>query len=224
MAPTAVPTPLPTLAPVVTVSGSSPTTSSSTGGCFAATERVTLESGVTKAMADVQVGDRVLTVNSNGQAVYSDVVYLPHNINDQSTTFAVIGTESGRDLKMTANHVLPVGACALSSLPLVAARQIAVGDCVQTVSGREQVVSVNKVEGKGIYTIIAMEELIVVNDIVATPFGGVNPTLANAYYNLHRLAYSAWGGKGDEEHKHLQGAGRAWLHGAVESFYAAASA
>jgi hypothetical protein len=63
---------------------------------------------------------------------------------------------------------------------LVAARQIAVGDCVQTVSGREQVVSVNKVDGQGIYTIIAMEELIVVNGIVATPFGGVNPTLANS--------------------------------------------
>jgi hypothetical protein len=55
------------------------------------------------------------------------------------------------------------------------------------------VVSVNKVEGKGIYTIIAMEELLVVNGIVATPFGGVNPTLANMYYNLHRLAYAGCG-------------------------------
>jgi hypothetical protein len=151
---------------------------------------VTLESGVTKAIADVEVGDRVLTVNCKGQAVYSDVVYLPHGPNQQAATFAVIATESGSDLKMTMNHVLPAGACALSSLPLVAARQIAVGDCVQTVSGREQVVSVGKVEGQGIYTIVAMEELIVVNGIVATPFGGVNPTLANTYYNLHRLVYS----------------------------------
>ena len=43
---------------------------------------------------------------------------------------------------------------------------------------------------KGIYTVIAMEELIVVNGIVATPFGGINPTLANIYYNLHRLVYA----------------------------------
>ena len=64
------------------------------------------------------------------------------------------------------------------------------GDCVETVSGREKVVSIKKVEGKGIYTIIAMEELIVVNGIVATPFGGVNPTVANIYYNLHRLVYA----------------------------------
>ena len=67
------------------------------------------------------------------------------------------------------------------------------GDCVQTVSGREQVVSVSTVEGEGIYTAIAMEELLVVNGIVATPYGGVNPALANVYYNIHRLAYKVAG-------------------------------
>ena len=154
---------------------------------------MTLESGAVKAMADVQVGDRVLSVNVKGEAVYSDVVYLPHGPNTQRTTFAAIATESGRDLKMTMNHMLPAGACALSTLPVIAAREIIVGDCVQTVSGREQVVSVGKVEDQGIYTIIAMEELIVVNGIVATPFGGANPTLANIYYNLHRLAYTLAG-------------------------------
>ena len=85
--------------------------------------------------------------------------------------------------------MLSAGVCALSTLPLIPAGKMVVGDCVQTVSGRELVVSVGKVEGKGVYTVIAMEELIVVNGIVATPYGGVNPTLANWYYNLHRLAY-----------------------------------
>jgi len=40
-----------------------------------------------------------------------------------------------------------------------------------------------------------MEELLVVNGVVATPYGGVKPALANVYYNLHRLAYQAWGTK-----------------------------
>jgi hypothetical protein len=197
------------------VAGGGGSGTSSAGACFAATERVTLESGVTKAMADVKVGDRVLTVNTKGQAVYSDVVYLPHGSNTHPTMFAVIATASGRDLKMTMNHILPAGACALSSLPLVAARQIAVGDCVQTVSGCEQVVSVDKVEGKGIYTIVAMEELIVVNGIVATPFGGVNPTLANAYYNLHRLAYAGCGA--------AVKAANGWMQGAMEGVWVALS-
>ena len=142
-----------------------------------------------KALAEVQVGDRVMTLTSRGDLVYSDVVYVPHGRNHQRATFIQVTTESGRDLTITRNHMLPAGACALSTLPLVAAGNVAVGDCVQTVSGRELVVSVGKVEGKGVYTVIAMEELIVVNGIVATPYGGVNPTLANWYYNLHRLAY-----------------------------------
>ena len=182
-----------------TIFGLTTTTSASTtaaastisvGSCFAGTEQVTLEYGHTKAMSDVRVGDRVLTVNAKGEQVFSHVVYLPHGRNEQRTAFAQVSTESGRDLKMTMNHMLPAGACALSTLPLIAAAQVVVGDCVQTVSGREQVISVKKVEGKGIYSIIAMEELIVVNGIVATPYGGINPTLANIYYNLHRLMYS----------------------------------
>ena len=139
----------------------------------------------------MQVGDRVLTVNAKGEQVFSDVVYVPHGRNDQRATFAQIATASGRDLKMTVNHYLPAGACALSTLPLIVAGMVVVGDCVQSVEGREQVVSVGKIEGQGVYTVIAMEELIVVNGIVATPYGGVNPTLANWYYNLHRLAYTA---------------------------------
>ena len=132
----------------------------------------------------------MLTINIKGGQVFSDVVYLPHGRNEQRATFAQVSTESGRDLKMTLNHMLPAGACVLSNLPYVAASKVVVGDCVQTVSGREQVVSVGKVEGKGIYTVIAMEELIVVNGIIATPYGGINPTLANLYYNLHRLMYT----------------------------------
>ena len=183
MTPTSAPSPMPTGSSLV---GGSQLIAS----CFAGSELVTLEDGATKAMADLTVGDRILTVNAKGEQVYSDVAYLPHGKNEERTVFAVIATESGRDVKMTANHILPAGACAAQTLPMVSANQVAVGDCVETVSGREKVVSVGKVEGKGIYTAIAMEELIVVNGIVATPYGGVNPTVANIYYNLHRLMYA----------------------------------
>ena len=176
LAPTFAPTMEPAPSPAPAGGASNPLSAAS---CFAGSEQVTLENGHTKAMADVQVGDRVLMVNAKGQQVFSDVVYLPHGDNEEQATFAQVTTESGRDIKMTMNHILPAGACALSTLPLVAARRVVMGDCIQTVDGREQVVSVGQVEGKGIYTIIAMEELIVVSGIVVTPYGGINPTLAN---------------------------------------------
>ena len=191
----------PTFSPIVATPGTfiaGTVTTSANGAnsnpsCFAGSELVTLESGGDKQMSEVQIGDRILTVNNKGEQVFSDVVFVPHGANEERTTFTVVTTDGGRDLKMTANHILPAGACATpSTLSVIAASQVVVGDCVQTVSGREQVVSIKKVEGKGIYTVIAMEELIVVNGVVATPYGGVNPTLANMYYNMHRLAYATF--------------------------------
>ena len=153
-----------------------------------------MESGATKAISEVQVGDRVLTVSTRtGAFVYSDVAYVPHGKNTVQAVFTVLATAAGRDVKMTANHVLPAGACGSTSLPYASASSVVVGDCVQTVTGRERVVSVSTVEGKGIYTVIATEELLVVNGIVATPYGGVNPTLADMYYNIHRCIYVAFG-------------------------------
>jgi hypothetical protein len=190
--PTTAPTPGPTAKPFSS-SDSGGGGSSSGRSCFAGTETVTLPSGATKAISEVAVGDRILTVNAHtGVFVYTDVAYLPHGKNAEKAMFTVLATAAGRDVKMTANHMLPAGACdAAKSLPVVAASAVVVGECVQTVSGRERVVSVGTVDGEGIYTAIAMEELLVVNGIVATPYGGINPTLANVYYNLHRLRYAA---------------------------------
>ena len=158
-----------------------------------------MESGGHKAIADVLLGDRVLAVNKRGQLVYSDVVYIPHGTNTEYADFVRLVTESGRDVKMTADHLVPAGACSFagpSPFPAaVAASAVSVGDCVFTVAGPERVASVETVGGRGVYTIVAIEELLVVNGVVATPYGGVNPTLANVYYNLHRLAYVACGAK-----------------------------
>ena len=186
----------PLLAPS-SASASGAAAAATVSSCFAGSELLTLENGATKAMADVAVGDRVLTVNAKGQQVFSDVVYLPHGKNDERAIFVTIATEAGRDLKLTTNHFLPAGKCdAAAALPVITADRVSVGDCVQTMSGREKVVSVDTVEGHGIYTAIATEELLVVNGIVATPFGGINPTLVNIYYNLHRLVYSLGMAKG----------------------------
>lgn len=63
------------------------------------------------------------------------------------------------------------------------------GDCVMTVSGEERVRSVEITQGLGVYTIVTKEEFVVVNGIIASPFG-VNHMMANLYYNVHRFVYS----------------------------------
>lgn len=175
--PTAVPTDLPKF------------TTETRRACFAGTETVTLESGDFRPISDVKIGDRVLAANSGGEAKFSDVIFVPHSTNTEFATFAQISTVGGRDIKMTQNHILPSGVCgSTSSMPLVYASQVSVGDCILTVSGEERVSKVISVHGEGVYTVVTNEEFVIVNGIVASPFG-VNHMMANFYYNVHRFLY-----------------------------------
>lgn len=58
-----------------------------------------------------------------------------------------------------------------------------------TVSGEDRVRAVAISRGVGIYTIVTKEEFVVVNGVIASPFG-VNHMMANFYYNIHRFVYS----------------------------------
>ena len=172
----------PTSAPVVIAA------TYSASSCFAGMETVSLESGETKMISEVRVGDRVLSASASGKIAFSDVVFVPHSFNKESALFVQITTESGRDVKMTRNHILPSGGCG-NPLLLSYASKISVNDCILTVTGEEKVKSVQFVRGQGVYTIVTNEEYIVVNGIVASPFGA-NHLMANLFYNVHRLVYA----------------------------------
>ena len=59
-----------------------------------------------------------------------------------------------------------------------------------TVTGEERVASVENVSGEGVYTVVTNAEYIVVNGIIASPFGA-NHMMANLYYNVHRMVYAS---------------------------------
>ena len=106
----------------------------------------------------------------------------------EPTSFAHITTESGRDVKMTKNYILPAGTCG-STLPLVYAVQVSVDDCVMNIDGLEKVTSVKVVRGEGVYTIVTNEEYLVVHGVISSPFGG-NHMMANLFYHIHRFVYA----------------------------------
>jgi Hint module len=150
-----------------------------------------VESKGNRLIADIRVGDRVLAADAVGRTFYSDVVFVPHGPNKDSSVFVQITTAHGRDIKMSKSHILPSGACnTASSLPLVYAKDVNVGDCVMTVTGEERVSAVGVVPGQGLYTIVTKGEFVVVNGIIASLFA-VNHMMANLYYNIHRFVYEA---------------------------------
>ena len=164
--------------------------SSSAKDCFAGTETVRLESGEDRQISLIMAGDRVQAADAAGRISFSEVVFVPHSANRDTAMFVHITTASGRDIKMTKSHVLPAGACGSSSpLPLKHASQVTVNDCVMTVAGEERVLSVGTVLAEGLYTIVAKEEFVIVNGIIASPFA-YNHMAANLYYQLHRFLYA----------------------------------
>lgn len=180
--------PFPNAAPsgaIAAASGSGSTSSSK--DCFAGSETLIMESGGSKAMSSIQVGDRVLAANAEGKTHFSEVVFIPHGGNSDEATFIYATTETGRDLKMTLNHILPAGICG-TTLSLKFASKVSVGDCINTISGQEKVSIVQSVRGQGLYTIVTNEEYLVVNGIIVSPFGS-NHLIANLYYNIHRFVY-----------------------------------
>ncbi len=128
--------------------------------CFAGSEMVTLESGVSKSIADIVVGDRVLAANAQGALSFSDVIAVPHAKNNHRVMFNEISLANGADIRITGEHLLPVAAsCGTDAVfTVTAAKNVATDSCVMTVDGQSAVVSNNKVAGNGIYTIVTNEE------------------------------------------------------------------
>ena len=164
--------------------------------CFHGEELVTAEGGVSKPIAEVQVGDRIQIMKPDSSFAFSDVVFVPHKSNMKKATFVELETEAGRSIKVTPEHLLHCGACDDSVtnsdavFELTRANEIAIGACLHTVEGAEKVVKSSTVQDKGIYTVVAADPHghIVVNGVVASSFG-TSHLVPNLYYSLHRALY-----------------------------------
>ena len=158
--------------------------------CFAGSETVLLESGETRALSEVSVGDRVQVVGADGALKFSEVVFLPHSANTDRTTFTELQMASGNTLRATPAHFVLAGACGADAFELTAMKYVSEGSCVQTASGEDEVTGSSLVVDHGVYTLVTKEAtgLVVVNGVRASSFA-LNHWLTNQYYNIHRTVY-----------------------------------
>jgi hypothetical protein len=142
-------------------------------------DMVNVEGGRRKAMADVQVGDRILAANSHGDFSYSDVVFLPHGYNDKITEFIEISTNMNNTVKFTEQHLVKTCSGALAVVGSLKS-----GACVKTVHGDALLTSINRVKSRGIYTVVTMDEFVVVDGIIASPFRYLFPLFCSPHDRL----------------------------------------
>ena len=169
-------------------SGGSTSSSSTSSGCFSSSETLTLESGATITMDKVQIGDKVMVSSNDGKTSFSPVIVIPHPLNFEEAKFVRLTTSSGRDIKMTINHLIMGGKCG-STLSLKESGSLKIGECVATLKGEESIIASVTSYGKGIYTVVTVsDDYLVVNGIIASPFSS-NHLVANSFYSIHRAIY-----------------------------------
>lgn len=157
--------------------------------CFGGSETLLLESGASVSMENVRVGDRVQIATFDGALEFADVVFIPHEKNSRRAAFVEIETAHG-SLKVTPTHLVMAGKCG-GNMALTRAEDIAVGSCMDGVSGQEAVTASTKTISDGVYSIITAhpDGIIVVNGFKASSFA-LNHAVGNAYYQIHRALYT----------------------------------
>lgn len=157
--------------------------------CFSGHSLVELESGNTKAMSQLEVGDRILSADASGQLSFDDVIFLPHGRNSIVADFVSVTAESGKQV-----HATPIHLFRMCDGGLSMASDLRAGSCIRTVDGDEILSLIEKIADSdaGVYTaVVARNEFIVVDGFVASPFATapIGHWAVHRLYHIHRLLY-----------------------------------
>ena len=138
--------------------------------CFPGDALVTLDNGNKKKMADLAVGDKVLTHNG----VYTEVFMFSHRLEEASYNFIELKTAT-TTLAITPNHYLYVNG------NLREAQYVSAGDSLTLASGKQdKVLSVGRVQKDGIFNPHTLQGDIVVDGVLTSTYtSAFSPTLAH---------------------------------------------
>jgi hypothetical protein len=153
------------------------------GSCFHGDSTVLLESGSSKRLSELSLGESIKTSDGRGNFSFHPVLTLPHANNTEPAVFLTLTTETRKKVDMTSDHFIPK--CDLEE---VTAGELVVGDCLLTVDGKETLLEISSTAKNGVYTAITQEQFIVVDGIVASPFSkDSDPGKPELDYKKYRL-------------------------------------
>ncbi|XP_073817384.1 hedgehog signaling protein [Musca autumnalis] len=148
-------------------------------GCFTKESTVLTESGERKAMTDLRIGDRVLSINERGEPIYSEIILFMDRNLDESQEFVQITTEGGAVLTVTPAHLIMIWNRENSLTEYVFADRVQEGDHVFVhdstgVLRPQRVVELRAVLKNGFVAPLTKQGTIVVNSVAASCYAVVN--------------------------------------------------
>ncbi|XP_034662896.1 protein hedgehog [Drosophila subobscura] len=154
--------------------------SSHVHGCFTPESTALLESGVAKPLSELSIGDRVLSMDSNGQPVYSEVILFMDRNLEQMQNFVQLHTDGGAVLTVTPAHLISVWHPERQQLDYVFADRVEelnyvlVRDAATGELRPQRVVRVGSVRSKGVVAPLTREGTIVVNSVAASCYAVID--------------------------------------------------
>jgi hypothetical protein len=181
--------------------------------CFPGNALVIMADGSQQAISAIRLGDRVQSCRGPAFPA-ATVMFVPHAPNEGVHMFHRLTTASGRALRATELHYLPVRpSYDRAKEEVVRCRDVCVGDWIETLQGGwEEVVRHEKdVSGVGVYSFLTEEEFIMVDGVRASPFG-YDLFSHEVYHQLfHMLRWSYHWVPSWNEHPETVLAWEAWL-------------
>ena len=166
------------LFPFVSFADSSPSISH-VHGCFTPESTAQLESGAEKPLGEIAIGDRVLSMDPNGRPVYSEVILFMDRNLEQVENFVQLHTEGGAVLTVTPAHLITVWRTERQALEFIFADRVEEQNfvLVHDASGElrpQRVLSVSRVQSRGVVAPLTREGTIVVNSVAASCYAVIS--------------------------------------------------
>ncbi|KAK3105610.1 hypothetical protein FSP39_001680, partial [Pinctada imbricata] len=161
------------------------------GGCFSGTSIVTTEGSGKIPMSELAVGDRVLSITSDGTLKYSDVITFLDRDKNRVGNFFNILTSDKRKITLTDKHILYVShqnSSKLSDYLPVFAEKVTTNNYVLITHKdieikASKVVQIDTLSSSGVYAPLTYDGTIVVDDVIASCYGVIkNEYIAHASF------------------------------------------
>ncbi|RWS09179.1 sonic hedgehog protein A-like protein [Dinothrombium tinctorium] len=166
------------------------------GGCFDGSSWVITSSGP-KRIDQLEIGESVLTVDSRGNVVLSEVIMFLDRDSNFKRLYYNIETESGAKIALTESHLLFISDAASNFESIgepVFARDVRVGQYLYKIVDRktvklEKIVNINSTVELGAYAPLTGEGTILVNGVLASCYAVIDD---QKLAHLSFLPYRMW--------------------------------
>lgn len=151
---------------------------SQSSGCFTANSTVQTSTGITRRLDELKVGEKILSIDSSGNTVYSEVLmFLDRNTN-QTREFVKIKTDGGAIITVTPAHLLMVWLPTKQITNYFFADKIVEGHyLLVNINGTlvpQRIIHITAVLSRGIFAPLTSEGTVIVDSIAASCYALVD--------------------------------------------------